>query len=145
MNLAAIREAVAQRLADVPGVRPLSHPADSIPTGAGTVVTVEPDSTYVDFQQAFAKGLATVRLTLTIWVQAADLRAAFGRLDALLSSGPSESQSLIDALMDRDRSLGGVIHDLVVDQASSVRSESLADGARYLCADLSLRVLVGRN
>lgn len=144
MNLADIREGIAARLAEVPGVRSVAHPPDSIPTGAATVVTVEPDSTYVDYAQAFAKGLASVRLTATLWIQAADLRAAFGRLDALLSSGSGEGQSLVDALMDRDRTFGGVCHDIVVDQASSIRTESLADGARYLCADLSIRVLVGR-
>ena len=145
MKLADIREAVAERLGSVPGVRPIAYPADSIPTGAATVVTVEPESTWVDYHQAFAKGLAVVRLQLTAWVQASDMRAAMGRLDALASSGTGCDQSLADALMDRDRTLGGVCHDVIVDSVSAPRAETLADGARYLCSDWSVRIYAGRQ
>lgn len=146
MILADIREAIAERLATVPGVRAIAYPPDQIPTGTGTVVVVQQDGTYVDYHQAFAKGLAIVNVTLTPWVQMTSERAAFGRLDALLSSSSSNAeQSLIDALMTTDRTLGGVCADIIVDTASNVRAESIADGTRYLCADLSMRVMVGRN
>jgi hypothetical protein len=145
VNLTDIREAVAQRLSTVPGVRPIAYPADSIPTGSATVVTVQPDSGWVDYHEAFAKGLGITRLQLTAWVQASDMRAAMGRLDALASSGSGCDSSLADALMDRDRTLGGVCHDLVVDNVSGPRSELLADGARYLCADWSVRIYAGRQ
>lgn len=146
MILADIREAIAERLATVPGVRAIAYPPDQIPTGTGVVVIVQQDGTYVDYHESFARGLAIVNVTLTPWVQMTSERAAFGRLDALLSSSSSNAeQSLIDALMGTDRTLGGVCADIIVDTASNVRAESIADGTRYLCADLSMRVMVGRN
>lgn len=146
MILADIREAIAERVATVPGVRAIPYPPDSIPTGTGVVVIVQPDGTYVDYHQAFARGLAVVNVTLTPWVQFTDARSAFGRMDALLSSSSSNAdQSLIDALMTVDRTLGGVCSDVIVDNASNLRAETVADGARYLCADISMRVMVGRT
>lgn len=146
MILSDVREALATRISSVPGVRGFAIVPDSIPTGAAVAVTVTPDSTYVDYHRAFSGGLASLNVTLTAWVPAADMRSAMGRLDALLSSGSeAEAGSLVDALMGSDRTLGGVCHDLIVDTASNVRAEMLADGIRYLCADLSLRIMVGRT
>ena len=146
MILADIREAIADRLSTVEGVRAIAYPPDQIPTGTGVVVIVQPDATYIDYHEAFARGLAIVNFTLTPWVQMTSDRAAFARLDALLSSSSVDAhQSLIDALMTTDRTLGGVCADLIVDTASNVRAELIADGARYLCCDLSMRVMVGRT
>lgn len=146
MILSGIREALADRVSDVPGCRGIPYPPDSIPTGNAVAVTVTPDSTYVDYHRAFVGGLAYVNLTVTVWVPAADMRSAMNRLDVLLSSGSeADAGSLIDTLMSVDRSLGGLIDDLVVDNATNVRAEMLADGVRYLCADLSLRIMVRRT
>lgn len=145
MILSNVREAIADRLTDVPGVRAIPYMPDSIPTGSAVAVTVTPDSTYVDYHRAFSGGLAITNLTITAWVPASDMRSAMARLDELLSSGSESGPSLIDALMGSDRTLGGVCHDLIVDNASNVRAEILADGIRYLCADLSLRIMVGRT
>lgn len=145
MNLASIREAVAARLSEVAGLRAYAVAPDQIPAGVATVVAVNPGDPYVDFQQAFAKGLGFVNFTIMVWVQAVDMRAAMIRLDSLLSSGSDASRSIVDSLMDRDRTLGGVCADLVVDSCDNVRGETVADGARYLCADLNLRVMVGRT
>lgn len=145
MRLADIREAVAERVATVTGVRAVAHAPDQIPAGAASVVIVTPGSPYIDYHEAFAGGLAVVNLTLSPWVQLGEPRAAMARLDDLLSSGAGASSSLIDALMGSDRTLGGVCADLVVDDASNVRGEQSVDGARYLICDLSLRVLVRRT
>lgn len=144
--LSGIREALADRISDVSGCRGIPYPPDSIPTGNAVAVTVQPDSTYVDYHRAFVGGLAYVNITITPFVPAADMRSAMSRLDVLLSSGSeADNGSLIDGLMGSDRSLGGLIDDLVVDNATNVRAEMLADGARYLCADLSLRIMVRRT
>lgn len=145
MNLAAIREAVAERVAGVAGVRAFAQAPDQIPTGTVVAVIVSPGDPYADYHEAFVGGLAIVNLTLTCWVQATDLRTAMARMDALLSSGAAEGQSLIDAIMGVDRTLGGVCADLVVDRAGSVRGEISDAGARYLTADLDLRLLAGRQ
>ena len=145
MRLADIREAVAERVATVSGVRAVAYAPDQIPAGAASVVIVTPGAPYIDYHEAFAGGLAVVNLTLSPWVQLVEPRAAMARLDELLSSGVGASSSLIDALMGSDRTLGGVCADLIVDDASNVRGEQSVDGARYLSCDLSLRVLVRRT
>jgi len=145
MNLQAIREGLANAIANVDGVRAFAWPAEQVPTGQASVVTVTPASSWVDYFRAFSKGLAEVRYDLTVWVQASDIRAAMARLDALCSSEAGAVRSIPDALMDGDRTLGGACADLIVDSVSNVRTESFGDGARALCADLSVRVYVGRS
>lgn len=145
MDLRAIREAVADRLATVPGVRPSPFPPDSISSGGATLVVLAPAEQYVSYQEAFAKGLAVVRLVVSPYIPMADPRSAFAELDALLSSGTGESRSLIDALMDTDRSLGAVVGDVVLESVENVQALTVAEGARYLTADLSIRILVGRR
>lgn len=145
MNLADIRAAISARLDGVSGVRSFAYPPDSIPAGIATVAVVKPAGTYCDYQEAFAGGLAMVHLTVELWVAAADVRSAMDRLDAVCSSGSLESQSIIDSLMGSDRTLGGVCSDLVVDDVSGVRVEIASDGARYVLAELGVRVLVGRT
>ncbi len=145
MDLRAIREAVAERLSTVPGVRPAAFPPDSISSGGATLVVLAPAETYVNYQEAFAKGLAVVRLVVSPYIPMADPRSAFNELDALLSSGTGESRSLIDALMDTDRSLGAVVGDVVLESVENVQALTVAEGARYLTADLQFRILVGRR
>lgn len=145
MDLRAIREAVAERVAQVPAVRVAAFPPDQVNPGNNALVVVAPGETYVDYHQAFNKGLAIVNLVLSPYVPMTDPRTAFATLDEILSSGASEPRSLIDTLMDTDRTLGGVCADLVVDEVSNVQSLTVAEGARYLTADIALRIMVGRS
>lgn len=145
MNLADLRVALADRISTIPNVQGIAYPPDAIAAGNNSWVSVAPSQDYIDFHTAFAKGLAIVRFVLTVWVPMNDPRSAFNRVDALLSSGTGEAKSLIDALMDEDRTYGGLCSDVVVDQASNVRAELGQSEARYLCADVDLRVYVGRT
>ena len=143
MNLPEIMEAIAERLKDVDGVRPFPFQLDSIPAGQGDVVMVAPAPTLIDYQQAMRGGLAYVNLSLLLLIQMTEPRAAFGRLNELASSGTGETRSITDALMTGDRTFGGVCGDIVVDDLSNVRAEQV-DSARYLTAEIGVRVLVGR-
>lgn len=143
MNVPEIMEAIAERLKDVDGVRPFPYQLDNVPAGQGDVVMVTPSPTLIDYQQAMRGGLAYVNLSLLLFVQMTSERAAFGRLNDLASSGTGEARSIIDVLMEGDRTFGGVCGDIVVDDLTNVRAE-VVDGARYLTAEFGLRVLVGR-
>lgn len=145
MDLRAIREALAERLAEVASVRAFPFPPDQTPTGSATVVVIAPAEQHVDYQAAFAKGLAIVRYVISPYIPLVDPKSAFAELDALLSSGTGEARSLIDALMDRDRTYAGVTGDIVLDDVTNVQAISTSEGARYLTADLTIRVLVGRR
>lgn len=144
MNLPDVMEAIAERLRDIDGVRPYAYPLDSIPAGQGDVVMVTPAATLVNYFQAMKGGLAFVDLALVLHVQMSSDRAAFQRLNDLASSGTGETRSIIDALMLGDRTFGGVCGDIVLQDLSNVRSEIVADGARYLTAEFNVRVYVGR-
>lgn len=144
MNLTDIKAAIAERLKDVDGVRPYVYPIEEPPAGVGDVVAVRDDEPYIDYQQSFKGGLAYVFLVLRLHVQASDLRSAYLRRDALLSSGTGEARSIIDALMLGDRTLGGACGDIVVDRVDNIDLDSLTTGTRALTADIGLRVLVGR-
>lgn len=145
MNLQAIREALSERLTQVTGVRPLSHPTGQIPTGQATVVVIQPGDTWIDYQGANAKGLAFVEFIVSPWVPIIDLRSAFAEIDALMSSGTVEGRSLPDCLDQADRTFGGVCDYIVIQSASGARAVGLDTGPRFLTADLTVRVFVGRR
>lgn len=145
MNLQSIREAIATRIDSLTGVRASAFPPDGISTGQATLVAVAPGDPWIDFHEAFAKGLAVVRWTLSPYIAMVSDRAAFAELDALCSSGTGITRSLIDQIMGSDRTLGGVCADVVVDEAVNPQVLTVADGARYLTCDINLRVLVGRT
>ena len=145
MNLPDIVEAIKVRLEDVDGVRPFAYPPDSISPGQGDVVIIAPAPQLIEYHEAFNGGLADFKLTLEVWVQMTSERSAFGRIYSLLSSGTGEPRSIIDVLMSGDRTYGGVCSHVVVEDASNVRAENTAEGARYLTAEIGCHVLVGRT
>ena len=145
MDLRAIREAISERIATVPGVRPVAFAPDTVSTGNAVLVVVGHGDPYVNYHEAFNKGLAMVNMTLSPYVPMNDPRSAFAVLDELVSSGTGSPRSLIDALMDSDRTLGGVCSDLVVDDASNVQTIEPAAGVRFLSCDLAIRIPVGRS
>ena len=145
MNLQAIREAVAARLDTVSGARAFPHPLEQPPTGNAVAVVVYPGSPYVEFQEAFAKGLAQVNLVVSPYVQLVNPRSSWDLFDRLCSSGPAEIGSMIDALMGSDRTLGGVVADLVVDDVVNVQAVTTEPNVRYLTGEINVRLYVRRN
>ena len=61
---------------NVPNVRVYDYRPDAIPVGVADAVTIEPEQAgdYVEYQAAFAAGLAWANWQLTVWVPASDLR-----------------------------------------------------------------------
>ena len=148
MNLEAIVVAVAARIDTIPGVRAFEFPPDAPPTGNAVAVVVAPGPEFVDFHEAFVKGLALVNLVVTPYIQYVSQRSAWQQLWRLCSSGLTETGSIIDALMDTDRTLGGVCSDLVVDDVSNIQAVTAGaniEGVRYLSGDIGLRIYVPRN
>ncbi len=145
MNVTALRLAVAQALAEVPGLRAYAYEIDAIPAGEADVAVVSIGGPGIDYQQAFKGGMAVLHLDVELYVQGSSDRAASERMDALLSSGAGETRSVIDAI-HRNRTLGGLCGGLVVDSAT--KPEPAGDGTnnvRRFVSTLTVRVPVGRQ
>ena len=143
MNLSAILAELADTFATVPNVRVFDYPPDSLPVGQGDVVYLELDE--IDYQRAFAKGMAMVDVVATVVVQMTDPRAARVRMRELLSSGTgvAGTRSLIDAVEDA-RTLGGLTGGMVLYRAAPPKVEM--DGeARRLTVEMTMGIPVGRT
>lgn len=146
MDLTAIREGLATAVDAVPSLQVFAFPPDQVPVGNTPVAVITPGSgMYVDYNQAFNKGLGTVMFTVVLYVQYVAPKYAFAALEAFCSSGTGETNSIIDTVMDGDRTLGGVCSDLVFDRVSNIIVVTNAEGVRYLSAELDVRVLAART
>jgi hypothetical protein len=148
MDLRAIREAVAERLATVPGVRAFAYPPDQTPTGTAVAVVVAPGENYVQWHESFkgSNKLGMVGLIVTPYVQMSDARSAWATLDELLSTGSAHPRSIVDALLYADdKTLGGVCETVGVDDVTNVQVLTVAEGARYLTADLPVTIYARRS
>lgn len=148
MDLRAIREAVADRLGTLPGVRAFAYPPDQTPTGVNVAVVVSPGESYVQWHESFkgANKLGMVGLTVTAYVQMTDPRSAWATLDELLSTGAAHPRSMVDVLMYADdKTLGGVCEAVGVDDVTNVQVLTVAEGVRYLTADLPVTIFARRS
>jgi len=146
MDLTAIREGLAAAVDTVAGIRVFSYPPDQVPVGNVPVVVVStPTSVHVDYNEAFNKGLAVIQYTLQLYVQYAAPEYAFAALEDMCSSGAGQTKSIIDAVMDGDRTLGGVCSDLVFDRVLNIGVVTNTDGIRYLNAEIDVRILAART
>jgi len=106
MNIATIREAFKATIEPaVPTIRVLPYEVEIAPD----CVVVSPDEPFIDYHEAFKGGLARLNFRLMVCVQSDSPRNAQVRLDALLSSGSSESKSIIDAIEDKLASSGTML------------------------------------
>lgn len=146
MDLTAIREGLATAIDAVPGLQVFAFPPDQVPVGnAPVAVVMHPAGVFVDYHEAFNKGLATVNFTVVVYVQYVATKYAFAAMESFCSSGTGETASIIDTVMDGDRTLGGVCSDLVFDRVSNIIVATNTDGIRYLTAELDVRVLATRT
>lgn len=145
MNIGAVRQTVAETLANVSGLRPYAYAPDSIPAGDADVAMVEIDDGGVDYQQAFRGGTAFLYLSVELSVPMSSERAATERMDGLLSSGSGNSRSVIDVLQ-ANRTLGGLTGGFVVTTASKpyVVGDAAGGNSRRLNATLHLTIPIGR-
>lgn len=145
VDLKAIRAAVADRVAVVPGVRVLAQVPASMPVGSLDLVIVTPDPTdYVTFEQAagFTRR-CDVRLKLLVVVPSSRWEEAQDRIDELLSTGTTDDRSVRDAVEGHLRigppAWGGVACDVTVLAARMIEVPVGAD--THLGAEFDVQVL----
>jgi hypothetical protein len=140
MDLAAIRDGLADAIRTLPGVTVYKTPPTSVNPPAVVIHSGEP---LVEYHTANARGLATVRLNVSVLVSRADDTRAVQALDGYLSSGTGSDRSLIDAI-EADRTLGGAVDSLAVESASGPFANT--DGGSNLAAStLELAIYARRT
>jgi hypothetical protein len=145
VNITTVRQAVAETLAGVTGLRPYAYDPDTIPAGDADVAVVHIDDEGIDYYEAFRGGTALLYLSVELSVPMSSDRAATERMDSLLSSGAGASRSVIDALQ-KNRTLGGLTGGFVVRSASKpfVVGDAVGGNSRRLNATLHLTIPIGR-
>jgi len=146
MDLTAIRNGLATAVDAVPSLQVFAYQPDQMPVGnAPVAIITSPAGVYVDYNEAFNRGLATVYYTIVVYVQFVATKYAFDALEDFISSGTGLTQSIVDTVMDGDRTLGGSCSDLVFDRVSNIGVVTNTDGIRYLSAEIDVRVLAART
>lgn len=157
LDLGAIRQALADRVNTVAGLRAYAELPEQVATSSGgvTAVMVAPGAgdDYVSYFVSFgsssdpAKGnLCEVAMRLIVAVPYIDTRAAQERLDAVLSAGTGQSLSLIDALLE-DQTLAGTVATLIPRAARPPYQLIVGenDATRYLAADVEVALWTRRG
>lgn len=132
MSLTSIRDAVAVRLATIPGLRTASEIPDQ-PNPPIAIVSVQG----VDYTQAMAKGLTLYNLVITVIVARVAERHAQRALDAYVSTSGASS---IKLAVEGDRTLGGIAYDVQVTNMSNIGSIQLMGDVAHLAAEFSVVV-----
>lgn len=148
MDLAAIREGVAELLGALPGVRTYSFPPDRFDTsGAAVAVVIAPGEPYASYTETFKKttALGQINLVVSPYIQYVSDRAAWATLDELLSTGSASTRSLPEALLFGDQTLGGVAETISVDGPTNVQVQTDDKNIRYLTCELPIRVYARRS
>lgn len=91
-DITAIREAIAQSLTAISGLRTFAYVPDAVPTPAAIVGRPE-----VDFDTTYRRGTDTIRLPVLILVGRATDRSAQMALDAFFETGVGEIRLIDDA------------------------------------------------
>lgn len=140
MNIATIRDSLKTRLATVQGLRCYDTIPDEINPPAAVVT---PGTPFIDYHPTMAKAHAIVSFEVRIVVQRASERAAQDKLDAYLSSGASENDSVIDAI-EADPTLGSTVDDTIVRMADEYGPVDW-NGITYLAARLDVDLITTRS
>lgn len=132
MSLTLIREAVATRLATIPGLR-VSAEIPDLPNPPIAIVSVRS----VDYDQAFAKGLTLYNLIVTAIVGRASEKTAQQKLDSYISTSGANSFKLA---IEGDKTLGGVAYDVKVQNLGNIGAIQLSGDVAHLAAEFSVVV-----
>lgn len=149
MNLAEIRQAIADLAATVPGVRGYPYRPDNFATsGSGLIAAMLTNGDpYVDYLQAMSGGLVQVRLVMQLRIPLIAEINAQRQMDDLVSAGLGEARSVIDAIKPGDlpQTLGGLVQDLKIPEVRMGSEQDPETGkARYYGADFDLDVFARR-
>ena len=131
MSISLIRQALANNLATISGLRTAAEVPD-LPNPPIAIVGLRS----VSYDGAFNKGMTTYNFAVTVIVGRAAEREAQRRLDAYISTGASSVKSAVES----DSTLGGNAYDCRVVSMDSVGSLNISD-TTYLAADFTVTVI----
>ena len=131
MSISQIRTRLATNLATISGLRTAAEIPD-LPNPPVAVVSLNS----VTYDGAYAKGMTTYNLSITVIVGRVAEREAQRKLDAYISTGASSIKSAVES----DKTLGGYAYDCRVVSMDSVGSLTVSD-TTYLAADFTVAVI----
>lgn len=130
-TISQIKAGLATRLATISGLRTFAYQPDQL-----NAPLAYPMVEQVLYHRTMFNGLNEIVFTVTVIVARPTERPAEASLDAYVS--PTGASS-IRAAIEGDRTLGGIVDDCQVEQASGISSLS-ANDADYLSVDFTVRV-----
>ena len=130
-TVSQIKTGLAANLATVSGLRAYAYQPDNVNTPFAWPLL---DS--IQYNGAMGGGLITHKFTVSVVVGRAAERTAQTLLDRYLSYAGANS---IRAAIESDRTLGGVVQDLIVESANNI-STLEANDATYLAIDFVVTV-----
>lgn len=145
MDLPAISAALCDQLGSIDNVRVYDGYQDAVFTGIGIALVVRPGDPWVSYLEAMEGGLSTVRYVIEIAVQRTNMRSAQTRIAELVSAGIGSTRSIYDAVKPDDlpQTLGGVISDLKLEQASGMTDKQYGT-FEYLGVDIDVEMMATR-
>lgn len=126
-----LRDALAQNLATIPGLRTKAFVPD---TFSAPMAIVEPLT--INFDTAMGRGLDEFNFKITVLVSRVSDRVSQASLDAYCSSSGSAS---VKSAVESDRTLGGKANDLRVTGITTYGGLTIGD-TTYLAAEFAVRV-----
>ena len=130
-TISQIKAGLATRLATISGLRTFAYQPDQL-----NAPLAYPMVEQVLYHRTMFNGLNEIVFTVTVIVARPTERPAEASLDAYVSP---DGASSIRAAIEGDRTLGGIVDDCQVEQASGISSLS-ANDADYLSVDFTVRV-----
>ena len=130
-DISAIRQGIATNLGTIPGLRASAELIDN-PTPPIAVINLDS----IDYHGAMQNGLTTYNFVVTVIVGRAAEREMQRKLDAYCQ--PTGAQS-VKAAIESNRSLSGVIFDLIVVSSSPSGNITINDQT-YLAAEFTVTV-----
>ena len=130
-DISAIRQGLATNIGTVPGLR---ASAELIDNPSPPIAVINLDS--IDYHGAMQNGLTTYNFVVTVIVGRAAEREMQRKLDAYCQ--PTGAQS-VKAAIESNRSLSGVVFDLIVVSANPAGNIIINDQT-YLAAEFTVTV-----
>lgn len=131
-NVSQVREALADRLSTIEGLRVLQTPTDAIYPPSVVIGDVS-----IQFDESFGRGLDVLTFTLRVYAaKTDDGRRAVNAVDAFITGFGEQS---IKAAVEADRRLGDVVADARVTSVQNYGAYEVA-GQLYVGADLTVTI-----
>jgi hypothetical protein len=132
-------EALAGRFSAVAGLTVAVGPIENIGTAPALIVEAG-DGDFLDYQVAMGSGVADARLTITIFVQYGESKAARAELQPYLADSGTRS---VYAIVAADPTLGGVVDSAAVLSARNLGRYTFGEQQRrYLGVEFPVEVFL---